>query len=104
MAERYAVGVDIGGTKMYAGVIDLETGKVAGSYRKRTHPERGADFFTKRLFEVVGGAIEDAELPKGAAPAGIGVGIAGQVDRDQGLLISGPNLGSGLDHLPIRKL
>lgn len=104
MAERYAVGVDIGGTKMYAGVIDLETGTVAGSYRKRTHPERGADFFTKRLLEIIGGAIEDANLPKSATPLGIGVGIAGQVDREQGLLISGPNLGSGLDHLPIRKL
>jgi glucokinase len=96
--------VDIGGTKMYAGVIDLETGTVAGSYRKRTHPERGADFFTKRLLEIIGGAIEDANLPKSATPLGIGVGIAGQVDREQGLLISGPNLGSGLDHLPIRKL
>jgi glucokinase len=104
MAERYAVGVDIGGTKMYAGVIDLETGAVAGSYRKRTHPERGADFFTKRLYEVVGGAIENANLAKGATPLGIGVGIAGQVDREQGILISGPNLGMGLDNLPIRKL
>lgn len=104
MAERYAVGVDIGGTKMYAGVVDLETGKVAGSFRKRTHPERGADFFTKRLFDVVGGAIEDASLPKSGAPLAIGVGIAGQVDREKGVLISGPNLGMGLDNLPIRKL
>lgn len=104
MAERYAIGVDIGGTKMYAGVIDLESGRVAGSFRKRTHPERGADFFTKRLYDVVGGAIAAADLPKDAAPVGIGVGIAGQVNRERGLLISGPNLGSGLDNLPIRKL
>ncbi len=104
MAERYAVGVDIGGTKMYAGVIDLESGRVVGAFRKRTHPERGADFFTKRLYDVVGGAIAAAGLSKGAAPLGIGVGIAGQVDRARGLLLSGPNLGSGLDKLPIRKL
>ncbi|HEX9037272.1 MAG TPA: ROK family protein [Ktedonobacterales bacterium] len=104
MAERYAVGVDIGGTKMYAGVIDLESGEVVGSYRKRTHPERGADFFTKRLYEVIGGALDDANLPKSAAALGIGVGIAGQVDREDGVLLSGPNLGAGLDNLPIRKL
>lgn len=102
--ERYAVGVDIGGTKLYAGVIDLESGKVVGSYRKRTHPERGTDFFTKRLIEVVGGAIEAASLPKSVKLIGIGAGVAGQVDRERGLLISGPNLGSGLDNLPIRAL
>jgi glucokinase len=101
---RYAVGVDIGGTKLYAGVINLETGAVVGSYRKRTHPERGADFFTKRLLEVVGGAIETATLPQNDNLIGIGVGIAGQVDREQGVLISGPNLGSGLDNLAISAL
>ncbi len=102
MAARYAVGVDIGGTKMYAGVIDLESGKVVGSQRKRTHPERGRDFFVKRLTEVVGAAIEAANLPKQAALLGIGAGIAGQVDRAEGVLLTGPNLGQGLDNLSIR--
>jgi glucokinase len=104
MAERYAVGADIGGTKIYAGVIDLESGRVVGSSRKRTRPERGADFFTKRLFDVIDGAIANASLPKGVTLLGIGAGIAGQVDRARGLLLSGPNLGAGLDNLPIRKL
>lgn len=104
MADRFAVGADIGGTKMYAGVIDLDSGKVIGSFRKRTRPERGADFFTKRLIEVIGSAIDAAHLPDGAALAGIGAGIAGQVDREKGVLLSGPNLGAGLDNLPIRTL
>ena len=102
MAARYAVGVDIGGTKMYAGVIDLESGKVVGSQRKRTHPERGLDFFVKRLTDIVAGAIAAADLPKGAALLGIGAGIAGQVDRAKGVLLTGPNLGQGLDNLSIR--
>ncbi|MDE3229578.1 MAG: ROK family protein [Chloroflexota bacterium] len=102
MAARYAVGVDIGGTKMYAGVIDLESGKVVGSQRKRTHPERGRDFFVKRLTEVVAAAIDAASLPKSAELLGIGVGVAGQVDRAKGVLLMGPNLGQGLDNLSIR--
>ncbi len=104
MAARYAVGVDIGGTKMFAGVIDLVSGEVIGSQRKRTHPERGLDFFVKRLNEVVSTAIANADLPKESSLLGIGVGIAGQVDRSKGLLITGPNLGQGLDNLPIRDL
>lgn len=104
MAARYAVGVDIGGTKMYAGVIDLEAGKVVGAQRKRTHPERGAEFFTKRLNDVIGTALANANLPEDVAPLGIGVGIAGQVDRQRGVLLMGPNLGQGLDNLPISEL
>ncbi len=61
MAARYAVGVDIGGTKILAGVISLETGAVVSSARKRTHPERGADFFSKRLLDVVTAALDEAK-------------------------------------------
>jgi glucokinase len=104
MAARYAIGVDVGGTKMYAGVVDLESGRVIGSQRKRTHSERGADFFIKRLFEVVSTAITNADLPKGSSLIGIGVGIAGQVDRANGVLLAGPNLGQGLDNLGIREV
>ncbi|MEO7003716.1 MAG: hypothetical protein ABI068_17955, partial [Ktedonobacterales bacterium] len=61
MAARYALGIDIGGTKIFAGVINLDTGEVISTGRKRTHPERGADFFTKRLFDVVQAALDGAE-------------------------------------------
>jgi glucokinase len=101
---RYAVGVDIGGTKIYAGVIDLQSGKPLATARKRTHPERGADFFTNRLLEVAGDALAAAKLPAGASVAAIGAGIAGQVDRKKGVLVAGPNLGQGLDNLPLHDL
>src|SRR5690349_9251453 len=60
MATRYAVGVDVGGTKIYAGVVNIETGEVIGTARKRTHPERGADFFVDRLLSVISSAIDDS--------------------------------------------
>jgi glucokinase len=101
---RYAVGIDIGGTKLYAGVIDLRSGKALATARKRTHPERGADFFTERLLEVAAEAIAAAKLPPGASVAAVGAGIAGQVDRANGMLIAGPNLGQGLNNLPLREI
>jgi glucokinase len=104
MAGRYALGIDIGGTKIYAGVVDVESGKVLGTERQRTHPERGADFFTERLLKVAEDAIAASSLPARAKLAGIGAGIAGQVDRAKGILIAGPNLGRGLDNLPVRDL
>lgn len=106
MAARYAVGIDIGGTKLLAGVINVETGEVVSSARKRTHPERGADFFSKRLLEVVSAALagangEGAHAEVPLEIVGVGVGVAGQVDRAQGVLLSGPNLGQGLDNFPL---
>lgn len=63
------MGIDIGGTKLYAGVIDLQSGKAVATARHRTHPERGADFFTQRLLDVTAEAIAAAKLPGGASIA-----------------------------------
>ena len=103
MAVRYAVGVDVGGTKIYAGVVNLETGEVVSTGRKRTHPERGVSFFTQRLQEVITLAIAGAG---DATPAlvGIGVGVAGQVDRASGVILGAPNLAQGLVNLDVGQL
>jgi glucokinase len=104
MAKQYAVGIDVGGTKILAGVVDTVSGEVVSTARKRTHPERGADFFTERLLTVVQDAIAAAKLPDGTTLAGMGIGIAGQVDRAHGVLLAGPNLGVGLNNLPLAQL
>jgi glucokinase len=104
MSTTFALGLDIGGTKLYGAVVNVETGEVVGGARKRTHPERGLKFFTQRLFDVVREALASAPEHASRRLTAIGVGIAGQIDRDHGMLISGPNLGKGLDNLPLRKL
>jgi len=104
MATRYAVGVDIGGTKIYAGVINLETGRILNTARKRTHPERGVEFFIERLQQVITMAVEGAKLPNRTAPVALGVGVAGQVDRERGVVLGAPNLAHGLANLEIAEL
>lgn len=104
MATRYALGVDVGGTKIFAGVINLETGEVLATARKRTHPERGVDFFTQRLQEVAASALDSAKLPDGALVETIGVGIAGQIDRGRGVILGAPNLAVGMSNLEVGRL
>jgi glucokinase len=104
MATRYAVGVDVGGTKLYAGIINIETGEVVGTARKRTHPERGADFFTDRLLTVIAAALDSSPLAQKGEPVALGIGLAGQVDRARGTLISAPNLAQDVANLPVRDL
>jgi glucokinase len=104
MAARYAVGVDIGGTKIYAGIINVETGEVLGTARRRTHPERGESFFSERLISVIETALSQTQIPGDARPEAIGVGIAGQVDRASGLLLAAPNLVEGMQNFPVSQL
>jgi glucokinase len=103
MAGRFAVGVDVGGTKIYAGVVNLETGEVVSTGRKRTHPERGVTFFTQRLQDVIAAAIAGAGDVRSAL-IGVGVGVAGQVDRARGVVLGAPNLAHGLVNLDVDQL
>lgn len=104
MAAPYALGIDVGGTKIFAGVVNTETGEVLATARKRTHPERGADFFAQRLLDVAQDALDVAKLPGVEPLAAIGIGIAGQVDRANGILLAAPNLAQGLNNFALADL
>ncbi len=95
---RHALGIDMGGTKLLAGVIDLQRGKILSTAKRKSRVEQGPDELMSRLFDVAAEAIETA---KGAKPEAIGIGAAGQIDREHGVLLSGPNLGEHMDNLPI---
>jgi glucokinase len=101
MAERYALGIDFGGTKVLSGVVDLRSGEVLGAFKKRTSKSDSADELMERLYEVVDGALKAAKLDKGTKLAGIGVGIAGQVDSERGMLLGTPNLSRATVNLPV---
>lgn len=90
--EVYALGVDLGGTKTLASVIDVASGEVVASARKRTRAERGQDFVAQRTIELATAALDAAKLSADDLVA-IGVGAAGQIDRKAGVVIDAPNLG-----------
>ncbi len=98
----YALGIDMGGTKILASVVDVSTGEVISSVRKRTHAERGQDFVSQRTLDLATAAIEAAKLPDGAELMAIGVGAAGQIDRKVGVVLDAPNL--GVHDMPLRSL
>ncbi|GCE27989.1 glucokinase [Dictyobacter alpinus] len=92
-SKAYALGIDLGGTKTLAAVIDLSSGSVVASARKRTRAERGQDFVSQRTIELANAAITAAKLPEDAELLAIGVGAAGQIDRAAGVVLDAPNLG-----------
>lgn len=98
MADRLAVGIDFGGTKILAGVVNLESGKLVGTGKKKTRQPHEQDDLIKRIASVANEAIEEAKVdPKKLS--GIGIGAAGMVNRQKGILLNAVNL--GLQEVPL---
>src|SRR5579859_4545366 len=91
--KLYALGIDLGGTKTLAAVVDITTGEVVASARKRTRAEKGQEFVSQRILTLSALAIEGAKLPPDAGIVAVGVGAAGQIDRKAGVILDAPNLG-----------
>jgi glucokinase len=89
----YALGIDLGGTKTLAAVVDITSGEVVGSARKRTRAERGQDFVSQRTIELVTAALTAAKLSPDDSIIGLGVGAAGPIDCKTGVVVDAPNLG-----------
>ena len=96
----FGLGIDLGGTKILAGVIDLESGHVAGRAKKRTRAEHGADDVMQRLQAVADEALGNSGVDRSQVVVA-GVGAAGQVDEQHGVLIHAPNLPQGMVGAPI---
>jgi glucokinase len=91
--KQYALGIDLGGTKTLAALVDITTGEVVSSERKRTHAEKGQEYISQHITRVSAAALESAALPNGATIAAVGIGAAGQIDRKHGVVVDAPNLG-----------
>jgi glucokinase len=98
----YALGIDLGGTKTLAAVVDVTSGTVVASARKRTRAERGQDFVAHRILEVARAALEAADLDDSADLLAVGIGAAGQIERRAGLILDAPNL--GVKDMPVAAL
>jgi glucokinase len=104
MAGPFALGIDYGGTKVLAAVVDLADGKVVGTGKKRSNANDSPEELMGRLFDAAESAIKDAKLGKRGQIEGVGVGIAGQVDTGEGILLGAPNLSQATVNLPMAKL
>lgn len=93
MTESYAIGIDFGGTKVLAGVVNTKTGELVATSKKKTKQASEQHQLLKRLSGVIEEALEVAGIDFDRIQ-GIGVGVAGMVDREKGMLLSGVNIGA----------
>jgi len=88
--KDYVMGVDLGGTKILAGVFDDKL-ECLGRAKKSTKAQRGPEAVVERIAATVLEAIDECDLqPKQIR--GLGIGAPGACDPDTGTVIFAPNL------------
>lgn len=91
-ATEWAIGIDVGGTKLRACVVDLANpgAKIPAErhYVETFSTTASAPIVLDKTREMVRRIVDDAA---GAQPTGIGIGVPGQVDLRVGTLKFGPN-------------
>ena len=89
--KKYSIGVDLGGTKILAGIVEKQTGKVIFEVKNKTKKEKGNKKITAKIIETLEELINNSNISKDEISS-IGLGLAGQVDRKKGVLINAVNL------------
>ncbi len=86
-AESWAIGVDLGGTKIEVAAVDAK-GKMNQRVRRATQAKSGPAVIAGEIIS----AVRELQKNTDSLPAGVGVGVAGQVDPESGLIYFAPNL------------
>ena len=97
--QEYLIGVDLGGTKILAGVFNPQL-KCLGRSKMSTKSERGADPVINRIARCVQDVVDECDLNLKQVK-GVSVGAPGAVDSDSGRVIFAPNL--GWEDVPLKK-
>lgn len=89
--KKYSIGIDLGGTKILIALVDRETGEVLHHVKKKTKKDKGPKNIIKKMLEGIYELLEESRKTL-ADISSIGVGAAGQIDRQNGILIAAANL------------
>lgn len=83
-SSALTIGVDIGGTKVSAGVVDLD-GNIISSDRRSTPVSGGVELIAT-ITDLIKSLQERHDI------AGIGISIAALISADQGTIVGAPNI------------
>jgi glucokinase len=105
---KIAIGMDIGGTNTQF-VLASESGEVLSSFKKNTPSSRdGKENITDVLISNLKEFLEDDSVKnlisdQSVDMSGIGIGVAGLIDRKQGKVLQSPNI-PALNNVPVKDI
>ncbi len=87
-----AIGVDFGGTKIACGLVDTKSGQLTETAKKKTKIIDDKKDVLDRLKAAIDDLLAETSINI-KDTLGIGIGVAGMIDRQKGVLLAAPNLG-----------
>jgi len=96
--KRYVLGMDLGGTKILAAVVDPK-GRIQGEAKAKTRPQEGPQAVIERMAATARQAAREAGV-KWEAVLGMGVGAPGPLNPETGVVHHTPNL-PGWNEIPL---
>ena len=88
--KEYAVGIDVGGTKIAAGIINRD-GEVTTCFNTRAHSEKEPQYVIDAIEEAYFALIDDCGVDPEEIE-GVCIGFAGTVNGPEGLVLISSNL------------
>ena len=82
---NYAIGIDLGGTKILTGLVNKGTGEVLYSIKQKTGTTKDAETIVEKIKLSIKELLETANFDISQIES-IGIGVPGQVDRKKGIL------------------
>jgi glucokinase len=98
--KEHVVGVDLGGTKILAGVFKNSLECIATA-KLSTKSQRGVARVVERIARCVQDAVDEADLTMKNI-AGVGIGAPGAVNFENGTVIFAPNM-EGWENVPLKR-
>lgn len=100
-SDKPVVGVDLGGTKVLAGVVEVN-GRILATAKRATKPEVGVEAVVERIAKTTREAVKAAGLEL-ADVAGVCSGAPGILNPTTGMVRYAPNM-VGWEDIPFAKL
>ncbi len=97
--KQYAIGIDVGGTKINAGIVDRD-GKVLRRFVTRAHSEKDPESVIETILTAYASLRRDSGVPEEEL-AGTCIGFAGTVNGHTGTVLVSSNM-PAWDHFPLR--
>jgi glucokinase len=100
-SKKITVGVDLGATKVLAGVLD-ESGQILSRDKTKTNADKGVSEVIRRILNVIDNALKQAKVDKNKVLA-VGIGCPGPLNPDTGVVECTPNMPGWVD-IPLKTI
>lgn len=99
MTDTFLCGVDLGGTKLSAGIF-RQDGTPVAKKRVTDHTTLDNEGMANRVADLVEELLAEADVEQNELAA-IGVGVAGHIKFDEGLIITSSNFATPFRNFPL---